>query len=164
MGARAFLFLCFSVLTAIIISALLRFLFPCVSQRRSGWKRATQLITNTMPRTLGPTGAPTKSWMYNFFYTLMAMTLAYLVMTLTVSKCCYRSVRRPVRILTPLFRLPAGVHPLGARALRRSLSLLGRAVRSPGFHSLLIAVTTTTTSRCSAVPLALTATRACTLA
>ena len=103
MGARAFLFLCFSVLTAIIISALLRFLFPCVSQRRSGWKRATQLITNTMPRTLGPTGAPTKSWMYNFFYTLMAMTLAYLVMTLTVSKCCYRSVRRPVRILTPSF-------------------------------------------------------------
>lgn len=42
----------------------------------------------TMPRSIGPVAQ--KSWLYNFFWTLMAMTLAYVVMTMTVSKCCYR--------------------------------------------------------------------------
>ena len=31
-----------------------------------------------------------QGWMYRTFYTLMAMTLAYIVVTMTVSKCCYR--------------------------------------------------------------------------
>jgi len=37
---------------------------------------------------IGP--AMPQSLVYRTLYALMAMTLAYLVVTLTVSKCCYR--------------------------------------------------------------------------
>ena len=41
-----------------------------------------------MARAIGPVAQ--KGWLYNIFWSLMAMTLAYVVMTMTVSKCCYR--------------------------------------------------------------------------
>jgi hypothetical protein len=64
-----------------------------------------------MGHIVGP--AMPQSLLYRTLYTLMAMTLAYLVVTLTVSKCCYRC--GPTLPTTPRFP-PCCRYFWGARA------------------------------------------------